>query len=285
MSNFTVELETDSDNNIIGGQPNDDLRTGLNNFNKPKNWKDEYSPITDAKVAPLSLSLDKEKQKPIWLLAEIYPRHLGEGEHTSENSALAAEIRSRGIPGDDCGHIIARLLGGKMVDFNLFPQNPDVNRGRKGLTDQWRTKVERSIEIWLTNSSLRNPRVEFEIRFSYDDQQYYPNRPDHGKYLIKFKCDGSEQNKSGHTTKGKLSMALYKELKDILMNPIVSGGASASATNDEPMTPAQASKFHELSIEQFHDFVVSMLDECRSSQQQNDKHTQSSTRHTLLASK
>ena len=284
MSNFTVELETDSDNNIIGGQPNDDLRTGLNNFNKPKNWKDEYSPITDAKVAPLSLSLDKEKQKPIWLLAEIYPRHLGKGEDTSKNSALAAEIRSRGMRGDDCGHIIARLLGGKMVDFNLFPQNPDVNRGRKGLTDQWRTKVERSIEIWLTNSSLRNPRVEFEIRFSYNDQQY-PNRPDHGKYLIKFKCDGSEQNKSGHTTKGKLSMALYKELKDILMNPIVSGGASASATNDEPMTPAQASKFHELSIEQFHDFVVSMLDECRSSQQQNDKHTQSSPRLTLLASK
>ena len=269
MSSFTIVVETDSDDNISDGQPNDDLRTGLSNFNKPKNLKDEHLPITDAKVAPLSL--DKEKQKPIWLLAEIYPRHLGKGEDTSKNSALAAEIRSRGMRGDDCGHIIARLLGGKMVDFNLFPQNPDVNRGQKGLTDQWRTKVERSIEIWLTNSSLRN--------------QQYPNRPDHGKYLIKFKCDGSEQNKSGHTTKGKLSMALYKELKDILMNPIVSGGASASATNDEPMTPAQASKFHELSIEQFHDFIVSMLDECRSSQQQNDKHTQSSPRHTLLASK
>ena len=35
------------------------------------------------------------------------------------NVKLAEKIRSRGVNGDDSGHIVANVLGGKMVEFNL----------------------------------------------------------------------------------------------------------------------------------------------------------------------
>lgn len=279
MTNFTVGIETDYDDNVKDVPQDDDLRAGLDKYNHPNNFTNEYSPIIDVKVAPLSSG--KQGQKTCWLLAEIYSQHRGKGEPTSKKPALRDEIRSRGKPDDDCGHIIARSLGGKMVDFNLFPQNKDINRGWKDLKHHWRIGIERLIEMWLIDPSLINPRVEFEIRFYYNDQQY-PNRPDHGKYLIKFKCDGSKESKQVNNGKKHISIELYRELKGDLMNTIDKQSDSASSPNYERVTPAQASKFHELSTEQFHNFVVSLLNDYKKpEQQQNSGSTTASSTYSV----
>ena len=155
MNGFTIAGDTDSEDNVTNIQQRGDLCQDLDGYNRPTNLTDGHLPIRDAKVQPLAL--DKTEQKTCWLLAEIGPFHIDTGESTSKNRDLGKKIRDRGKPGDDCGHIIARSLGGKMVDFNLFPQNRDINRGWKGTSRNWRTGVERTIEIWLKNPSLIEP--------------------------------------------------------------------------------------------------------------------------------
>ncbi|CAF5026069.1 unnamed protein product, partial [Rotaria sp. Silwood1] len=101
------------------------------------------------------------------------------------------------LPGDDCGHIIAASLGGKMVDFKLFPQTRFINRGQYG---------------WAS--------VEFEVRLFYDDMEY-KDRPSGGKILITFK--GDRMKKSGiHNSNQneQSSSSLYATLKGKLINLI-----------------------------------------------------------------
>ncbi|CAF1482989.1 unnamed protein product [Adineta ricciae] len=276
MGDFTIAGDTDSEDNLANIQQYDNLRRDLDGYNRPYNLTDGHLPIRDASVQ--SLSSGETGQKTCWLLAEIYPCHVGTGQPTSTNRDLAKKIRARGKQGDDCGHIIACSLGGKMVDFNLFPQNRDINRGWKDMSRHWRTGVERAIEIWLMNPSLIQPRVEFQIRFYYDDKKY-PDRPDHGKFLVRFMCSGKKENNNA----GKeVSVESYTILKGVLMNIMNNEPDSDSSTSYKQITPAQAASFHRLSIEQFKDFVTTLLQEYIHDGQQHQSQglpTASSTFH------
>ena len=269
MTNLTLAVETNSDDCITNVKESDNLSADLKNSTRPTNLKDDHVPINNVKVA--SLSLNKPGQKTCWLLAEIHPCHLGKGEDTSANRKLRDEIRSRGRPNDDCGHIIGRALGGKMIDFNLFPQNRDINRGWKGWSNHWKTGIDFLIKTWLINPSLIAPKVEFEIRFYYNDQQF-PDRPDHGKYLITFKSDGSEESKKVNQGEKEISTELYKELKGILMNTVDKEPDSLSSPNYEQCTAARVTKFHQLSIEQFRHFVFLLLNDYKNTAQQQHPH-------------
>ncbi|CAF1483024.1 unnamed protein product [Adineta ricciae] len=255
MGDFTIAGDTDSEDNLANIQQYDNLRQDLDRYNRPDNLTDGHSPICNASVQ--SLSSGKTGQKTCWLQAKIYRCHVGTGEPTAANRDLAKKIRDRGKRDDDCGHIIACSLGGKMVDFNLFPQNRDVNRGWKGMSRHWRTGVERTIEIWLMNPSLVEPRVEFQIRFYYDDKKY-PDRPDHGKFLVRFMCSGKTEN--NNAGKG-VSAKTYSELRDVLMNKTNKEPDSDSSTSYKQITLEEAAPFHQLSIEQFEDFVRTLLQE------------------------
>ena len=59
--------------------------------------------------------------------ATITSSDLGTGTNTNASSRRYA--RSLGSPTDDAGHIIGKLLGGSGGKANVFPQNPNVNRG------------------------------------------------------------------------------------------------------------------------------------------------------------
>ena len=59
--------------------------------------------------------------------ATITSSDLGTGTNTNASSRRYA--RSLGSPTDDAGHIIGKQLGGSGGKANVFPQNPNVNRG------------------------------------------------------------------------------------------------------------------------------------------------------------
>ncbi|CAF2902181.1 unnamed protein product [Rotaria sp. Silwood2] len=213
-------------------------------YNRPTNLKACHSPILDAKVGRLSDNVSE--QKTYWLFATIYPRNLGTGESTSINSQLSQKIRSRGKRDDDCSHIIAASLDGKMVDFNLFPQSKFINRGWKDYGKFWRKAIECTIWIWLKNSVVINPRVEFQIRFFYDDQNY-PHRPDHAKFLITFKHDGRNKTKDiNYHDHENIQMELYAILKGDLMNIIENESDSVLEPNYEKVNWEQFSKLYPL---------------------------------------
>ncbi|CAF1368306.1 unnamed protein product [Rotaria sp. Silwood1] len=198
MTVLSFEIETDSNDEItelIGNVTTDNLRSGLEKCTGLRSWTPDYAPILKVITGPLSINETEEKIH--WLNAEIHRRHLGKGQTTQQNKDLATKIRSRGKPGDDCGHIIAASLGGKMVDFNLFPQTRFINRGQYG---------------WAS--------VEFEVRLFYDDMEY-KDRPSGGKILITFK--GDRMKKSGiHNSNQneQSSSSLYATLKGKLINLI-----------------------------------------------------------------
>ena len=157
-----------------------------------------YPPIVDAKVSHLSSR--GTGMKPEWISAKIWQNHLGTGESTSDNPELRDEIRNRGVredPRDDCGHLIARRLGGKMVEFNLFPQELAVNRGRRvniegkeyPLSKLWKLGIEAVIHGFLKYTHPRyRPRVYVQIRLQYGDSEF-PDRPVGMYYIVKFKKD------------------------------------------------------------------------------------------------
>lgn len=156
-----------------------------------------YPPIVDAKVSHLSSR--GTGMKPEWISAKIRQNHLDTGEPTSTNPRLRDEIRNRGVredPRDDCGHLIARCLGGKMVEFNLFPQELAVNRGRRVNIEgteyplsKWWKNIEAVIYVFLKCTHPRyRPRVYFQIRLQYGDSEF-PDRPVGMYYIVKFKTD------------------------------------------------------------------------------------------------
>ncbi|CAF4112761.1 unnamed protein product [Rotaria sordida] len=278
MENFTIEIDTDSDDHLIDVRQllgSDDLRVGLDAYEPLDNLQEVYWPIRHAKVGQL-YSGDSGR-KTHWLFAEICPCHLGKGEPTSNNTLLSGKIRSRGKLGDDCGHIIACSLGGKMVEFNLFPQQKYINRGWKGWNQHWRIGIEYTIWIWLINPFRIKPSVEFQVRFFYNDQTYR-DRPDHGKFLIKFKCDGYEKNKKvDNRDKKEISMELYTILKGDLMNTIENESDSVPEPNYEKFTTARVSKFHDLTSEQFQHFILLLLNDYKANEQQHVEPTSASS--------
>lgn len=160
----------------------------------PQSFNEElYLPIKDVRVANLS---DGAGSKPCYLYAEILPSNLKGGEKTNTNTQLALKIRQRGKPGDDCGHIIGAQLGGKMVEFNLFPQSMKINRGFGKLKILWRQGVEQVMAKWLTLPEHKHPKALFEIILFYTDTDYR-DRPNKTKFVVTLKCDGEEEDDDG----------------------------------------------------------------------------------------
>ena len=81
---------------------------------------------------------------------------------------MAADIRSKGMPGDDAGHILGKIIGGKMSQDNLFPQNMSVNRG------QYRV-MENHVKNYLqANRDNPHARVNVEVNLGYRDGSERP---------------------------------------------------------------------------------------------------------------
>ena len=74
----------------------------------------------------------------------------------------------------DKGHFASHAQGGPM-DINLFPQRPDVNRGREG---GWSTRGVsfREMERWC----VEHPRTFFFARPIYVDESWTPHALEYG---------------------------------------------------------------------------------------------------------
>ncbi|OXA50407.1 uncharacterized protein LOC118436552 [Folsomia candida] len=184
----------------------------------PSNFQSRlHRPIRHVKV---SRALSGDGYKPCYLFASILPKHVGTGEKTNVNKNLARMIRYRGKrKGDDCGHIIAAQLGGKMVEFNLFPQDKRINRGIYGLNKWWRKGVEKIILAWLTLPKNVKPCVEFEIILYYEDPEYL-DRPTRGKFLITMKMDDDDDDDDEEEDDDDEDTVLHPTLKGELLNEL-----------------------------------------------------------------
>ncbi|CAF3613527.1 unnamed protein product [Rotaria sp. Silwood1] len=265
--------------NVIQKSESAYLCADVKGYSRPTNLTVDHLPILDAKVGPLSVNA--ARQKAYWLLAEIHPHHLGNGENTSINRSLSQEIRSRGKHDDDCGHIIASSLGGKMVDFNLFPQNKSINRGWKGWSKHWRKSIEVFIFLWLKNRSFINPRVEFQVRLFYNDHNH-PDRPDCGKLSITFKFDHGKSTKDGDDHDGKETpMPSYATLKGNLMNFIENELDSVPEPNYTTINWEQLSKFNSLNTIQFQEFIWLFLHDLKTKVSMQDLKPTSAQNQTI----
>lgn len=210
-------------------------------------------PIKKAQVEPF----DQNEIKPHYLNAHIEPKHLSTGEPTSVDDRLARRIRKRGIFGlDDCGHIVARSLGGKMLEFNLFPQNKYINRGWSGFGGLWRICVENLMKLWLENKLVINPRIDYEIVVFYNDA-VYPHRPDNGLFKITFLADREEEENENNDA-------------NLFDYPVMLGQLENTISNsDEIKTPNfvyyNFSAMHHCGIppNYFHKLMQMLLDEFR----------------------
>ncbi|WP_424407515.1 RHS repeat-associated core domain-containing protein [Pasteurella sp. PK-2025] len=80
------------------------------------------------------------------------------GTGTTVNKAARDYAKSLGLPTDDAGHILAKILGGQGGKGNVFPQLKGINRG------QYRD-FEKSIRDRLEHSS---GTLDLNWRFGYD---------------------------------------------------------------------------------------------------------------------
>ena len=100
------------------------------------------------------------------------------GERTSKDRRLAAQIRAMGKPGDNCGHIVARVLGGPMKPYNLFPQNAEVNSG------EFRDYVEDHMQKYLEIDSNDEHSVDYQVQLVYETPD--DTRPTKLRFKISF---------------------------------------------------------------------------------------------------
>ncbi|WP_369009979.1 DNA/RNA non-specific endonuclease, partial [Staphylococcus aureus] len=71
-----------------------------------------------------------------------------------------------GLRSDDAGHVIGNRLGGLgTVEWNIFPQNPNFNRGA----------YSNYVEQVLADAVRRYGSIEVWFRFHYDNP-LLPNR-------------------------------------------------------------------------------------------------------------
>lgn len=169
-----------------------------------------FQPIKDVRAAKVSSGVGL---KPRYLYAIILPKHLrdGGGERTNRNQALAETIRKRGQAGDDCGHIIGAQFGGKMVEFNLFPQASKINRGLLGSGILWRRGVEEVMKLWLTLPDDLHPKVKFEMILFYECK-VRPDRPSKTKFVVTFELEGVEEDLKNDKKEKRLDPILKAEL-------------------------------------------------------------------------
>ena len=101
----------------------------------------------------------------LWLHAQIRPNDLNTG--TPTNQAMRAFAQGLGLRTDDAGHVIGNRLGGLgTVEWNIFPQNPNFNRGA----------YSSYVEQVFFDAVRRYGPIEVWFRFHYNDPQH-PNRP------------------------------------------------------------------------------------------------------------
>ncbi|XP_054167651.1 uncharacterized protein LOC128965022 [Oppia nitens] len=133
--------------------------------------------------------------------AKIYLGDIGTGWEV--NDRYRKLIQKLGLPGDDAGHIIGALLGGRLFE-NLFPQNPTINRGSFRV-------IERSISQFLHRYPYGY--VDYHVRLMYDNSTT-STRPTKLRVVIVF-----------YTADGKLANNWELELVDdfllLIDNPIV----------------------------------------------------------------
>jgi len=85
---------------------------------------------------------------------DVAPADIGTGSATSQATRNFA--RAMGLPNDDAGHVIARMLGGSGTNTNnIFPQNLSVNRGTFA---RWERVIRRDIQA---QNQVANLRVQF----------------------------------------------------------------------------------------------------------------------------
>jgi len=137
-----------------------------------------------------------------WLYASVGAANLSRG--TATNKAVRDWVQKEvGNANDDAGHIIGSNQGGLgTVEWNIFPQNSNFNRG------VFASDVERMI-----NDAARRGPVRIWFRFMYDDPDR-PGRPNDFRYFIDapnaFQCNDGLVNPykgKGGDVPGKLIVA------------------------------------------------------------------------------
>jgi hypothetical protein len=165
------------------------------------------------------------------------------GESTDTNyecqkiAEIIREIRGLGSPDDDCGHIIAKQYGGKVVDYNLFPQDMKVNRGWGIATRIWKWGVELFVRIWLIYQAEHDPMVRVRVRLFYPNPGPDTQKPDrpislhvHLQFYKRPRKDASES--SNETTSNSTALSLFIRTAIYLEVPNESLQADESKTKD-----------------------------------------------------
>ncbi|CAG2112679.1 unnamed protein product [Medioppia subpectinata] len=129
--------------------------------------------------------IDRHREGPngqaLYVHAVIRPGDIGTGQDTSKNKTMAALVRAMGRGswgGDDCGHVVASVLGGPMKLYNLFPQNLSKNRG------EFKSTVEAHVQKFLQKFNKLNDYVDYEISLVYARPE--DTRPTGLKFRAKF---------------------------------------------------------------------------------------------------
>ncbi|MFP1787767.1 RHS repeat-associated core domain-containing protein, partial [Lonsdalea quercina] len=86
--------------------------------------------------------------------ATVSPADLKTG--TAVNSSARDTIKAIGLPGDDAGHILGKVLGGQGGKGNLFPQLSKINRGDYRM-------FEKSVRDYISQHGA----VDIEWTFKY----------------------------------------------------------------------------------------------------------------------
>jgi hypothetical protein len=121
----------------------------------------------------------------------------------------------RGDGKDDVGHIIGNQFGGPMRNYNLYPQNPSINRGH------WKS-VEDNIIKWLRSGKYSDINIEYQARLVYENPK--ATRPEGMHFLVKFKVGNR--------------IATLKEVNE------VDGSIEGPIDNDYLPNPSSSKKYH-----------------------------------------
>jgi hypothetical protein len=110
-----------------------------------------------------------------YVRASITPEHIGTGLDVT--AAIRTRMQRLGIRGDNAGHIIGRILGGRHR-YNFFPLNPNINKGC------FRSDFERSVRKFLEKYKNQNARADVQVRLLYNDRN--STRPSNIVILVRY---------------------------------------------------------------------------------------------------
>lgn len=157
---------------------------------------DENNPIKGA-------FMGNDGKRPEYVIAVVQPQNLRTGltrQYTPADNQLAAEIRTRGMHGDQCGHVISYNLGGQVEYKNLFPQGKVSN-----ITQYHR--VEKAIGKFVGSTNKKNPWALILVRLFYNNLNY-PNRPTKVCYSFFLYEDKEVGNGAENVSESRLLMPI-----------------------------------------------------------------------------